>query len=207
MKHLFAFYFIAVLSLAFLPAVNAQPNAEANKLAREGSEAAKSKDWDKAIESFRKAAEMDRKFGQYLAAALQQRAAAAIADRRFPEALADFDEAIKTNPRDASILERRAAIEMKMNEVDKALADYNEAIKLSPGEVRYYLYRSYIYETKGDLKNSMADTEKVLKMDKHNAEALSRKERLQKIQAMKAGQQPPPPAPPAPAPSAPPKKR
>jgi hypothetical protein len=32
----------------------------------------------------------------------------------------------------------------------------------------------------------MADTEKALKLDKHNAEALSRKERLQKIQAMKA---------------------
>jgi tetratricopeptide (TPR) repeat protein len=70
--------------------------------------------------------------------------------------------------------------------LDKALADYSEAIRLSPNEIRYYLYRGYIYEKKGDIKKSMADTEKALKLDKHNAEALSRKERLQKIQSMNA---------------------
>jgi hypothetical protein len=32
----------------------------------------------------------------------------------------------------------------------------------------------------------MADTEKALKLDKRNAEALSRKERLQKVQSMNA---------------------
>jgi tetratricopeptide (TPR) repeat protein len=75
---------------------------------------------------------------------------------------------------------------MKMKDLDKALADYSSAIKLKPGDVRYYVYRSSMYERKGDIKNSMGDTEKALKLDKHNAEALSRKERLQKIQSMNA---------------------
>jgi Tfp pilus assembly protein PilF len=84
------------------------------------------------------------------------------------------------------IYERRAYVEMKANDLDKALADYSDAIRLSTDEVRCYLYRGYIYERKGDVKNSMADTEKALKLDKHNAEALSRKERLQKVQSMNA---------------------
>ena len=41
----------------------------------------------------------------------------------------------------------------------------------------------------------MADTEKALKLDQHNAKALSRKERLQKIQSMNAPLTPPPPLP------------
>jgi tetratricopeptide (TPR) repeat protein len=72
---------------------------------------------------------------------------------------------------------------MKLRDYDKALADYSEAIKLKPNEVRYYLYRSYIYETKEDIPNSMADTEKALKLDPKNAEAQSRKARLEAKQA------------------------
>jgi tetratricopeptide (TPR) repeat protein len=68
---------------------------------------------------------------------------------------------------------------MKLNDFDKALADYSDAIKINPNEIRYYLLRSYIYEVKGDAKNAMADTDKVLKMDPANAEAQSRKARLQ----------------------------
>jgi tetratricopeptide (TPR) repeat protein len=72
---------------------------------------------------------------------------------------------------------------MKMHDYDKALADYSEAITLKPNEVRYYLYRSYIYETKEDVKSSMADTEKALKLDPKNAEAKSRKARLEAKQS------------------------
>jgi tetratricopeptide (TPR) repeat protein len=207
MKQL-SFHLIAALALSVSQFAHAQGNAEATNLARRGSDAAKNKNWDKAIEDFRKAAQIDRKFAQFLEAALQQRAAAYVGEQKFPEAVADFSEALKISPRDAGIYERRAAVEMKMNEVDKALADYSEAIKLNPNEVRYYLYRSYILETKGDLKGSMADTEKVLKMDKANEQAQSRKARLQVRLAL-----PPPtptpgntPIPAPPRPSPPPKK-
>ena len=72
---------------------------------------------------------------------------------------------------------------MKMHDYDKALADYSEAIKIKPNDVRYYLYRSYIYEMKGDVQASMADTEKALKLDPKNAEATSRKTRLEARQS------------------------
>ena len=186
MKKYSALTLIMALALCAFQFAQAQANKEAARFAREGAEASKNQDWDKAIDLFRKATDRDRKFAPSLAVAYQQRGFAAANDQKFQDAIRDFGEAIKINSRDARIYEQRAAVEMKMNDSDKALADYSEAIKLSPDEVRYYLYRGYIYETKGDVKNAMADTEKALQLDKHNAKALSRKERLQKVQSMNA---------------------
>lgn len=191
---------IAVLWVAVVLALSATPRMQGQgkpdaAVAREGSEAAKRADWNKAIDDFRKASEMDKKWTPNLAAALQQRGAVYMSQQKFAEAAADFTEALKINPRDAGIHERRAYVEMKLNDLDKALADYDEAIKINPREVRYFLLRSYIYETKGDIKNSMADTDHVLKMDNKNAEAHARKERLEKIQTMKANAPGPTPIP------------
>ena len=134
---------------------------------------------------------MDHKYSANLAAAFQQRGTRLRPmTEKYPEAIEDFDEAIKLSPQDAAIYERRAAVEMKINDMDKALADYREAIKISPHEVRYYLYRGYVYEVKGDIQNSMADTEKALKNDKKNAEALARKTRLETQIKIQSGQQP-----------------
>jgi tetratricopeptide (TPR) repeat protein len=193
-------FFVLCLLVAFafsLPQLgHAQGNPEAVKLAREGTQAAKDQDWDKAIEALRKATELDHKYAPNLAAALQQRATVAANERRFPEAIADFTDAIKVSPKDAGIYERRAAVEMKMNDLTKAMADYSEAIKLNPNEIRYYLYRGYVFESQGDLQNALADTEKVLKLDKKNAEALARKKRIEeRLKQQQANQPPGQPAP------------
>lgn len=198
--------FVIVFSLASAPIVCAQGNDPATNTARQGSEAAKNGDWDKAVDSFRKAAEMNGKWNRDLSTALQHRGLAYLKDNKFPEAIADFTDALKLNPRDTGILERRAYVEMKISDFDKALADYNEAIRINPKEARYYNLRSYIYETKKDLKNSMADTDHVLKLDPNNAEAKDRKERLNKILNAPAGLPgatpiPPPPQTPRPSPS------
>src|SRR6266536_3545965 len=50
-----------------------QGNQEAANLTREGIEASKAKDWDKAITAFRRAAQLDQHYGPNLASALQQR--------------------------------------------------------------------------------------------------------------------------------------
>jgi tetratricopeptide (TPR) repeat protein len=189
------FVLIAALLLCFCKFAWGQGNAEAAKFSRDGFQATKDKDWNKAVDAFHKASELDHKQTPNLVAVLQQRGTAYANEQKFPEAIADFSEALKLKPDDATIYERRAVVEMKMKDLDKALADYSSAIKLKPDDVQYYLHRSSIYERKSDIKNSMADTEKALKLDKHNAEALSRKERLQKIQSMNAPLPPPPPRP------------
>jgi tetratricopeptide (TPR) repeat protein len=206
MKTLFVVCLVTTLGLSMAKSAQQEGNPEAAKIAREGAQAAKEQDWNKTIERFRKAAEIDRKYTQNLAIAYQQRAFSYANDQRFQDALNDLNEALKINPRDARAYEQRGAIEMKINDYDRALADFGEAIKLNPGEIRYHLYRGYIYELRGDLQNAMAETDAALKISAKNKEAVERKQRLQKIQSATA----PTPlsnATPVVAPPAPPKKK
>jgi tetratricopeptide (TPR) repeat protein len=203
MKTLFALCLVTTLGLSIAQSAQQEGNPEAAKIAREGSQAAKEQDWNKAIERLHKAAEIDRKYTQNLAIAYQQRAFSYANDQRFQDALNDLNEAIKINPRDARAYEQRAAVEMRINDYDKALADYGEAIKTDPGEIRYHLYRGYIYEMRGDLQNAMAETDAALKINSKNKEAVERKQRLQKNQSATAPMTPPN-APPV---AAPPKKK
>jgi tetratricopeptide (TPR) repeat protein len=205
MKTLFALCLATTLGLSVAQSAQQEGNAEAAKIAREGSQAAKDQDWNKAIDLFRKAAEKDRKYTQNLAISYQQRAYSYANDQRFQDALGDLAEAIKINPREAHAYEQRAAIEMKMIDYEKALADYGEAVKINPGEIKYHLYRGYIYELRGDLPNAMAENDAALKINSKNKEALERKQRLQKIQSANAA--PPANATPVAAPPAPPRKK
>ena len=197
MKRTFVFIFAASLALCatqLSQAETTKDTKEANKLAVEGAEASKNQEWDKAIDSLRKATALDHKYEKNLAAVYQQSEYAAATNKQYQDDIKDYGEAIKISPEDSRIYEQRAAVEMKLNDMDKALADYSEAIKLKPNEVRYYAYRSYIYEVKSDIQNSMADTEKVLKLDSKNQEAMNRKKRLETLQSMRATPLPPRPA-------------
>lgn len=185
MKTLFVLCLITTMGLAIAPAAQQEGNPEAAKIAREGSQAAKDQNWDKAIERFRKAAEMDRKFAASLALAYQQRAFVYANDQRFQDAMNDLAEAIKIKP-DPRAFEQRAAIEMRVSDNDKALADFAEASKLNPGEIKYHNYRAYIYETRGDVQHSMTENDVALKINGKNKEALDRKARLQKILSVNA---------------------
>ena len=194
MKKSFAFTLTTALALCVSQVCQgeAKKNVEANRLAREGAEAAKNQDWDKAVELLRKASAMDHKYADELAAVYQQRGYAAATNQQFQDAISDYSEAAKLTPQNVRIYEQRAAVEMKIQDYDKALADYSEVIKLKPNEARYYNYRAYIYELRNDLKNSMADTEKVLKMDPNNQDAKARKQRIEQKIAENTPLTPPP---------------
>src|ERR1700730_6940750 len=196
MKKTFTFTLITALALCVSQVCQGQPKKtsnEANKLAREGAQAAKNQEWDKAVKLLRKATALDHKYTDELAAVYQRRGYADACEQKYQHAITEYGDALKLTPQDVRIYEQRAAVEMKINDYDKALADYAEAIKLKPNEVRYYNYRAYIYELKNDLKNSMADTEKVLKLDSNNQEAKARKTRLEARQSMNSPLPPPPP--------------
>jgi tetratricopeptide (TPR) repeat protein len=181
---------------------------EANRFAREGAEAAKNQDLDKAVDLLRKATNMDHKYADELSGVYQRRGYAYAKSQQFQEAIQDYSEAIKIQPKDPRIYEQRAAVEMKMYDYDKALADYSELIKLKPNEVRYLNYRAYVYEVKDDIKDSMADNEQVLKVDPNNQEAKTRKQRLEQKQAERMPLTPPPAASPVSSPKgSPPSKK
>ena len=175
-----------------------QGNQEAANLTREGIEASKAKDWDKAITAFKRAAQLEQRYAPNLASALQQRASVYMSQNKFQEAIADYSDALKVKSNDANIFERRAYAEMQLKDYDKALHDYNEAIKLSPEEPKYYQVRALIYQTKGDFKAALADVDKILKVDPNNQDALQRKKFLEaKLHAAPT----PPPTPSGPIPN------
>ena len=194
MKRSFAFVLITALALCASQVCQAaeKKNPEANRLAREGAEAAKNQDFDKAVDLLRKATAMDHKYADELSAVYQQRGYAAATDQRYGDAINDYGEALKLTPQNSRIYEQRAAVEMKIQDYEKALGDYSELIKQKPNEVRYLNYRAYIYEVKNDLKNSMADTEKVLKLDPNNQDAKARKQRIEQKIAESTPLTPPP---------------
>jgi tetratricopeptide (TPR) repeat protein len=198
MNRSFALILIAALPLCASEICQAaeKKNPEANRLAREGVEAAKSQDFDKAVDLLKKANAMDKKYGDELSAVYQQRAYAAANDQRYGDAINDYNEALKLTPQNAvRIHEQRAAVEMKIQDYDKALADYSELIKQKPDEIKYVSYRAYIYELKNDLQNSMTDNEKILKLDPNNQDAKARKQRLEQKIAERTPLTPPPRSP------------
>src|SRR5207253_9541441 len=95
---------------------------EANKLARDGADASKNQEWDKAVDLLRKATALDHKYASNLAAVYQQRAYSAATNQQFQDAINDYGEAIKITTEDARIYEQRTAGEMKLDHPDKALA-------------------------------------------------------------------------------------
>jgi tetratricopeptide (TPR) repeat protein len=194
MKKSFAFTLTTALALCVSQVCQgeAKKNVEANKLAREGAEAAKNQDWDKAVELLRKASAMDHKYSDELAAVYQRRGYADASQQKYQDAITEYGEALKLTPQDVRIYEQRAAVEMKIEDYDKALADYSEIIKLKPNEVRYYNYRAYIYEIKNDVQNAMVETERALKLGPNNQEANVRKQRLEQKVAANPTLTPPP---------------
>src|SRR6476660_9352549 len=175
-----------------------QGNQEAANLTREGIEASKAKDWDKAMAAFKRATQLDEHYAPNLASALQQRASFYVSQGKFQEAIADYSEALKVKAKDPDIFERRAYAEIQLKDYDKALHDYNEAIKLSPEEPKYYQVRAFIYQTKGDFKAALADVDKILKLDPNNQDAQQRKKFLEaKLHAPPT----PPPTPSGPIPN------
>ena len=203
MKRSFAFVLVTAFALCASQVCQAaeKKNPEANRLAREGVEAAKNQDFDKAVDLLKKATAIDHKYADELSAVYQQRGYAAATDQRYGDAVNDYGEALKLTPQNSRIYEQRAAVEMKIQDYEKALGDYSELIKQKPNEVKYYNYRAYIYEVKNDLKNSMTDTEKVLKLDPNNQDAKARKQRIEQKIAENQPLTPPPGTTPKPSPS------
>ena len=198
MNRFLAFISIVALTLCASQVCQAaeKKNPEANRLAREGAEAAKNQDFDKAVDLLKKATAMDHKYGDELSAVYQRRGYAAANEQRYGDAINDYNEALKLTPQDAPrIHEQRAAVEMKIQDYDKALSDYSELIKLKPNEIKYVNYRAYIYELKNDLQNSLAENEKILKVDPNNQDAKTRKQRLEQKIAERTPLTPPPRSP------------
>ena len=63
--------------------------------------------------------------------------------RKYDEAIAAYDQAIKINPNYAAAYNMRGSVWKRKHEYDKAIADYDQAIKNDPN--RYGLLQSWLH--------------------------------------------------------------
>ena len=70
----------------------------------------------------------------------------------YDKAIADYDEAIKLDPKNANAYSYRGLAWYWKSEYDKAIADYDEAIKLDPKSPRRYSNRGDAWQMKGGVR-------------------------------------------------------
>ncbi len=85
------------------------------------------------------------------------------------EALKDFSEAIKLNPKYAWAYAQRADLYSRAQENEKALKDINKALEINPGFVEGYRMRAWILSRMGKCKDAYDDFQRVAKMGANDA--------------------------------------
>jgi len=86
----------------------------------------------------------------------------------YEKAIADYNEAIKSNPKFYGNFSNRAFSYNKICQFDTAIKDCNQAIKLNPDNFYGYLSRCEAYIGKEDYKNAMTDLIKSIKINHNN---------------------------------------
>jgi tetratricopeptide (TPR) repeat protein len=90
---------------------------------------------------------------------------------RYDDALKDFNEAIRLNPRYPDPYINRGFLLVKRREYDPALADLNTAIKLNPLSDAAFCNRGVAYRERGDYSRAKADFDEAIRLDPDESES------------------------------------
>lgn len=91
------------------------------------------------------------------------------------EALADFDQAIRLRPDDASGRAGRARARLALRDVDGAIEDYSEALRLAPQTAALYVGRGHARFVKGDNPAAITDFTEALRLNPKSPSTLNRR--------------------------------
>jgi tetratricopeptide (TPR) repeat protein len=152
--------------------VRADNKEDAARLGKEGLDAAKAKDWEKAVTSLKKATELDGanpNYGFNLALAQKQRGLGEMQQEKFDAAIADLSEALKKNPDDAVSLRFRAFAYLKKSDWKNALADYDAALKKKHDDPEPLSRRAFVHMQLKDYDKAIADYSAVIKLKPDDA--------------------------------------
>ncbi len=86
-------------------------------------------------------------------------------------AIADFNEAIRLDPKLAMAFLGRGIAFSDKGDNDRAIADFNEVIRLDPKFARAFLGRGIVFSDKGDLDRAIADYSEAIRLDPKDATA------------------------------------
>ena len=87
------------------------------------------------------------------------------------KAVADFDEALKLEPKNASIYNNRANARNDKGEGDAAMADFDAAIKVNPRYAAAYFNRANALAAKGETDRALKDYDAAIRNNKRNVNA------------------------------------
>jgi len=108
---------------------------------------------------------------------LASRTKAAINKKDYDAVLAEINDRIAKNKKDAEALVLRGDVYLAQSKTELARADYTQAIKINPKNAQYYYKRGMSYqEAPGyNLQTATADNDKALELDPNNSGALTEK--------------------------------
>ena len=86
-------------------------------------------------------------------------------------AIADYDEAIRLEPKSAPALNNRGTARSEKGETDAAIADFAAAIKHSPRFASAYFNRANAYAAKDEAERAIADYSAAIKYNTRNVNA------------------------------------
>jgi tetratricopeptide (TPR) repeat protein len=87
----------------------------------------------------------------------------------YDRAIADFNQAIQLNPKDAKAFNNRGNAYDEKGEYNRAIADFNEALKLNPKDAGAFNNRGSSYHKKGEYNRAAADFNEALKLNPKDA--------------------------------------
>ncbi len=79
------------------------------------------------------------------------------AQNNLAEALADLDQAVRFNPKNAQAFTFRGGYYLQKEDWDKALIDFNRAIQINPNSVMALTWRGEVYLNKSEADSKQAD--------------------------------------------------
>jgi tetratricopeptide (TPR) repeat protein len=110
---------------------------------------------------------------QELAATYATRGSAFLSTRNLDKAMADFNDAIRLDPKSIMAFISRGIAYSIQRDHDHAIADYDEAIRLDPKSIAAFTDRGGAYLEKGDFARAISDFDEAIRINSQFAGAFS----------------------------------
>jgi stress-induced-phosphoprotein 1 len=121
---------------------------------------------EKQLEEDSKKAYIDPK----LSAEAKERGNALVKDGKYPEAIKEYEEAVKRNPEDHTLYANRAMCYMKLQAPDQGIKDCDECIKRKPDFVKAYIRKGLMFIMKKEYNRALQAFDEGSIHDPNNAE-------------------------------------
>ena len=128
---------------------------------REGNACFNNKEYEKALEAYAKALELDPEYVY----AYNGRGNAYQALGEYEKAVSDYDRALELDPEYVNAYNGRGNTYKALGEYEKAVSDYDRALELDPEYVYAYNGRGNTYKALGEYEKAMSDYDRALELD------------------------------------------